>query len=250
MNKNVSGERVLQLLGEVDKKYIIEAEQSERTNKNKWMKWCATAACICLIFSAILTGNHLYKGYTTESCYISIDVNPSLEFCLNSKYKVIDVCAYNEDGQKVADSLDVKNKTYQEAVLELLENDVFQSYITEKSELTFTLVCENEKEIRKGLEECLAQCEIQRQICEADYTTRQEARENHCSIGKYAVYQDLAEYDKEVTLEECMEMNMHELHERLRKCQEDCKNFKEQQNSSENQCDTNGHKYHHGHTAK
>ncbi len=220
MTGNKGEEKILRALGKVDEQYILEADPSEKRKvSNGWMKWGTLAACICLIFSGILAGQGAYRDYMKETSYISIDVNPSLEFCLNSQHKVIDVCAYNEDGQRVVDCLNVKNMSYEDAIKTLLENETFCSYLKEDSELTFTVVSDEEEEIIKGIEEYTAHCEVNQEIYCADYETRHEAVENHCSTGKYRAYQELAEYDEDVTLEECKNMTMHELHERIRECE-------------------------------
>ncbi len=213
-------EKILHALSKVEKEYILEAAPDAKHKVvNVWMKWGALAACICLIVSGALAGQGAYRDYMKATSYISIDVNPSLEFCLNSQQKVIDVCAYNEDGQKVVDCLDVKNMSYKEAIKTLLENETFCSYLKEDSELTFTVVSNEEEEIIKGIEEYTAHCEMDQKTYCADYETRHEAVENHCSTGKYCAYLELSEYDENVTVEDCMDMTMHELHERIWECE-------------------------------
>ncbi len=213
-------EKIFRALGNVDEKYILEAEESIKAKIiNPWMKWASLAACICLVFIGVLTGQGAYRDYMKETSYISIDVNPSLEFCLNSQHKVVRVCAYNEDGQKVADCLDVKNLSYKEAIKTLMENETFCSYLKEDSDLTFTVVSDDEEEIIAGIEEYSGYCKGNQEIHCANYETRHEAAKNHCSTGKYRAYQELSEYEEDVTLEDCKNMTMHELHERIRECQ-------------------------------
>lgn len=207
---------ILDALSYVDKKYIIEADPTLK-KKSALGKWYVLVASICLVVSGIFAGRHMYRTYNTEVAYICIDVNPSIEFCLNESNKVIDVCTYNEDGQKVAETLNVKNKSYLEALQILLENEMFQSYLTDEADLTFTIVSEDEDELRDGIEQCMASSEVDEEIQCTDYETRHTAHEYHCSTGKYMAYLKLSQYNKEISLEECMEMTMHEIHAQIQK---------------------------------
>lgn len=46
--------RILDILGQVDEKYVGEAAPGKKANKkSSWMKWGALAACLCLVICAI-----------------------------------------------------------------------------------------------------------------------------------------------------------------------------------------------------
>ena len=51
-------------------------------------------------------------------------------------------------------------------------------------------------------------------VC-SDVQTREKAYNNHCSVGKYEAYEELSQYDKDLTLEDCKKMTMHEIHEQI-----------------------------------
>ena len=50
----MNGERLSRCIGEVHDKYLDESESYRRKNKPVWVKWCAAAACLCLITAAVL----------------------------------------------------------------------------------------------------------------------------------------------------------------------------------------------------
>ena len=214
----MSEERLLNLLGEIKDEYIVEANPFVKNKKRSWEKWCVMAASLCLIISGIFLGQQAIKIYAMETAYISIDVNPSIELCLNKFDRVVNVLAYNEDGQRVVDCLDVKNKCYTDALEEILHNEVFCSYIGTESDLTFTIVSDKEEVLRAGIESCAQGTEHHGTINCSDTQTRQIAHENHCSVGKYAAYEELVQYDEEVTIEDCRDMSMHEIHNRINEC--------------------------------
>ena len=212
-------EKLLSLLGQVNDDYIAEANPLLKSKKrHRWVKWCAMAASLCLIVSGIVFGYRVTEIYAMETSYISIDVNPSIELCLNRFDRVVDVIAYNEDGQSVVDCLDVNNKCYTDALEEILHNEVFCSYLDNDADLTFTIVSDREAEIRAGIEDCTRGEKHHGSICYSDNVTRQTAYENHCSVGKYAAYEELVQYDETVTIEDCRDMSMHEIHNKIDEC--------------------------------
>ena len=215
----MSEERLLNLLGQVNGEYILEASPLIKNKKKRtWVRWCAMAASICLVLSGTFFGQQAMDVYAMETSYISIDVNPSIELCLNKYDRVVDVIAYNEEGQRVVDCLDVKNKCYTDALEEILHNEVFCSYMGAESDLTFTIVSDKEEELQVGIESCAQGSEHHGTINYSDTKTRQMAYENHCSVGKYSAYEELVQYDDTVTIEECREMSVHEIHNRINEC--------------------------------
>lgn len=215
----MSEERILNLLGQANDEYIAEANPLAKNKKKRsWVKWCAIAASFCLIASGAVLGQQASEIYAMETSYISIDVNPSIELCLNKFDRVVNVIAYNEDGQRVVDCLNVKNMSYTDALEEILHNDVFCSYLGNETDLTFTIVSDKEEVLRAGIEECTQGAEHHGTINSSDNETREAAYENHCSVGKYAAYEELVQYDDTVTIEDCKDMSMHEIHNRINEC--------------------------------
>ena len=74
----------------------------------------SAVACALLIF---IGGNWLYFTPTAE---ISIDINPSIELSVNRFDRVISVNGYNEDGDILAEQLDIKFADYTEAIDEVM----------------------------------------------------------------------------------------------------------------------------------
>lgn len=209
-------EQILYALSLVDNQYIEESSPSQKSKKHSPVKrWATLAACLCLVVVSIFTG---YQYYYTESSYISIDVNPSIELCLNPLNRVIDATAYNEDGQLVLDTLDLENMKYSDAIHSLLNNDRFNSYLQNDADLTFTIVSDHEETLSKGITQCMQNLPVTHSIHCTDTDTLQAAHSNQCSVGKYTAYQQLARYDETITIEDCKDMTMHEIHERIKSC--------------------------------
>lgn len=77
-----------------------------------------TAAVACLVLLVVGIGG--YQFYFTPTPVLSIDINPSLELGVNRFDKVVSVQSYNEDGQALADILELKYLDYRDALEELL----------------------------------------------------------------------------------------------------------------------------------
>ncbi len=88
----------------------------------KHSRYIAAAACAAIIAGSLTTAN------TYAYSRVTLDVNPSVEYTLNVFDRVIDMKAYNDDGQLIADELEKsihgkKFETALEATLDLLEDD-------------------------------------------------------------------------------------------------------------------------------
>lgn len=209
----MSQEKLLDLIGQIDCKFIDEANPINQKKNLYWTKWLAAAACLVIGLFGILLGQNMYAKYNTEVSYICLDVNPSIELCLNHQDKVINAIAYNRDGEKLLNAIEHKNKHYEDVIEEILHHDEFQKYLTE--DLTITIVSDNEETIQQSVRECVEEVQCDGKILGSDSQTREVAYSNHCSVGKYVAYQELSQYDSNITLEDCKEMTMHEIYEQI-----------------------------------
>lgn len=175
------------------------------------LRWGLIAACLVLIVG-LIGGIHLYR---TPVAYVSIDVNPSLELGLNRWDRVVEVTAYNADAEAICDTVNLKHLSYADALQVLLGCDALKAYLGENSDLTVTVVSDHASELCETTEACEAYQQHDGQLHHSDYDTLTEAHENACSVGKYAVYQELTGCDSSVTLDDCRDKTMHELHEAI-----------------------------------
>ena len=166
-------------------------------------------ACACLLF-VLLGGSWLYFTPTTE---ISIDINPSIELGINRFDRVVSVNAFNEDGQALADSLDVKYKNYTQAIEQLLNDESITALLSSGEVMAITVVGPDRQQSAKllsGVETCTAgQSNI------GCYSARPEeavaAHEAGLSCGKYRAYLDLQRLDPSITPEAVQGMTMREI---------------------------------------
>lgn len=190
----------------------IKAESEKREKKNPFFgKRLAYGAAFCcaLILAVGIFG--FYSVYTSPVSYVSIDINPSIELVLNRFNVVIETNAYNDDGLKITEAVDVSNMNYEDAIDKLLGSEQFSSYVEDDYELVFTVISDNQEEIINGIENTQCYQKYGSACVGADYETRQEAMGYGMSFGKYKAYLQLIEYYPGITPEECNKLSMNEI---------------------------------------
>jgi len=88
-------------------------------------KYIAAAACFILF---ITTGSTAYAYYTPVASVV-VDLNPSLELKINKWNRIIKAAALNEDGEKMLDSLSIKNKTIDDGLSMIVEEAENENFI-------------------------------------------------------------------------------------------------------------------------
>lgn len=78
--------------------------------------WMAVAAAVILLVVASPLLTMFTQPPEVAVAYVSIDINPSVELTVGSRYHVLDARPFNTDGKKVLDELDLRGMQYEEAV--------------------------------------------------------------------------------------------------------------------------------------
>lgn len=112
--------------------WSIQKEEDLKMKKlpvAKKMALCASCAAIMLFSAGVW-------AYAAPYSYVSLDVNPSIEYTLNRLDRVIKVKAVNDDGQAILDELnmtDLKNKSIEDAILATVQQISNEGYFTESN---------------------------------------------------------------------------------------------------------------------
>lgn len=91
----------------------VEINMKKTINFKKAFAFASIAACLVLMFSI-----SVYAYYTPYS-YVSLDVNPSIEYSVNRFGRVLSVKGVNDDGTDIIESIkldNLKNKTIEDAI--------------------------------------------------------------------------------------------------------------------------------------
>lgn len=184
------------------------AKGSNRAPVRPWLRY--TMAC-CAVVTLIICGLGGYNFYQNPVSYISVDVNPSVELALNRFDRVVEVEAYNDDGTAVLENLRLENKPYTEAIELLLSDKTFESYLSDDSLLSFTVVSKKEAALLAGIQQCRGYSQTNSQCHSANADSMDDAHQSGLSFGKYQAYLELLQYDETITPEECRHLSMKEL---------------------------------------
>ena len=76
--------------------------------RKRMLKVTSWAACLVLVFLTVAG----VRVYAKPVSHIGIDVNPSLELCLNRWNYVVEVKTYNAEAREICDNLNLKYKYY------------------------------------------------------------------------------------------------------------------------------------------
>lgn len=194
----------------------------------------AAALCLSLV---LFTGAGLYF---TPTARINIDINPSLELGINRLDKVVSVNALNDDGKKLAETLDIKFTGYDEALRRILDNQNIEALLSNNEVMTVTVIETNNSQSANILSEVRS--------CVRDYSNiycysasseeASMARELGLPYGKYRAFLELQTLDPDMTTEEIQGMTMREIRELIAALQSE--------NSDNTPSPTTGGRGHHG----
>lgn len=165
--------------------------------KKHHTKWYRFAAPVMGAAAAALLSIGVY-GYwdlnVRAASYVTMDVNPSLEYALNRRSLVVGVRALNEDAETIVDELgsSVKGSTLTEAITQTAEVLEENGYLQDDTDTVLLSVASGEEEDVSSLSDEI----LESSICEedsgltvvihgTDLTTRDEAMESDVSTGRY-----------------------------------------------------------------
>ncbi len=166
----------------------------------------------------LLVGVGSYSVYRYPVSFISIDVNPSIELSINRFGRVVSAKAYNEDGRNIIEQVPLKNVSYMQAIVKLLEDESCRGFLNKDSYLVFTVISDQSEMIVREL----SGSELFQSYGAVTYTSdsscMHEAHQHEMSFGKYRTYLELLKYDASITVEDCHGMTMGELRDKIEIC--------------------------------
>lgn len=171
----------------------------------------ATALAAGLILLFFIGGSWIFM---TPTAYISIDINPSLELGINRFNRIVSVEGYNDDGDNLAESLNITFMNYNDALDEIISNQSIEDYLDADALMSLTVAGDNETqytEILNAAETCADGHE--NIYCHSgDTEEMHEAHDAGVSFGKYRAYQILHGLNSAISLDDVRDMSMREIY--------------------------------------
>lgn len=176
-----------------------------RTGNYKYL--VSVFACAVLLF---IGGHWLYFTPTVE---ISIDINPSIELEINRFDKIISLESYNDDGQELIKTLNVKFKDYSEAMNQIFKSEDIISLLEKDEIMTIAVIGSGSTQSEKVLSNLQSYTEEKHNTyCYYAHSEEVEnAHESGLSCGKYKAYLELKEVNPDITVDDIHHMTMREI---------------------------------------
>lgn len=199
--------------------YLKDSLKKEESNFSKFINWrsfnmnkkLVVATCLAaLVIGGSGTGAYAY--YKTPVSYLSLDINPSVEIGVNSFDKVVEVEAYNEDGEKILEGVDVVGSNVSDAINVLVSSAADNGYIADDGSTVVSVTSETdnadtatelETEAENGANEALEESEKEAVINKDNVALarRDEARTLGITPGKLNLINKLQAVDPTATVE-------------------------------------------------
>lgn len=187
------------------------AARTERRPARPLTRRAAIALAACLALAAVGVGG--YAWAQAPCAYVAIDVNPSIELGINRLGNVASVRAYNEDGERLLQALDLDGLTYADAMAALEER--LRGYLDDGATVEMTVVCDDERQAAE-LEQVGVGC-LGASGSGSVHCSHASSEEHHAAesagmgLGKYRLYLELVNAGVDISPEEASAMTMREL---------------------------------------
>ena len=158
---------------------------------------------------------------TAVTAFVDIDINPSIELQLNDSNQVVAVEGVNEDGRSVLAGLALEGLSYEEALSALTSSEALAPYLNDDAFVQVSVASDNpgqERALMDASEQRLASLPCRGSCDAVSLELREEAHAHGMGCGRYAAALELSELDPDVTIEDCHDMSMRELRDRIAAC--------------------------------
>lgn len=205
----------------------------------------------CRIFAVVLV-ICLFAGiklYFTPTAGINIEMNLSIELGINRFNKVVSVNSLNDDGKKLAETLDIKFADYDEAFRKILDNKSIEALLSDNEVMTVTVIETNNSQSANILSKIRSCADNYSNVYCNSASSEEEsaAHELGLSCGKYRAYTELHELDPDITPEDISNMTMRQIRELIADLSENSNN-ENPPTAGGNGHHGNGYEHGHGHS--
>ncbi|MCX7749877.1 MAG: anti-sigma factor domain-containing protein [Clostridia bacterium] len=179
------------------------------------------AACIILILIPLSMYNFIF---VPEKAYVTLDINPSIEFSINMDGKIVDFTELNTSAQRVQHGLRLKGMNLVEAFNKIIEASYQEGYL-EKAEkhvivIGFSSSIENQKDCVKIFNELAGMIEnrykfIETGVLYSSLEERQESEKYKLSVNKYKILKWAESGEYNLKIGNIEEVSIHDLIQKL-----------------------------------
>lgn len=187
-----------------------------KRKKSRMPAYAVSALALCCFILLLL------QPWSTSSAvqsYVTLDINPSMEFTLNEQDKIVAVTTFNQEAKTLLEGQDLQGMKVEEAFTYLwqkpewipyLSNGIVEvSVYSEDRSVSLRLEKELNAYLSTSLEEGSYHCS---HVGDDIY---EQAQDHHASMGKYRVIEEIRSYTQVYSEEELLNKSMKELYQIL-----------------------------------
>ncbi|MCF6410396.1 anti-sigma factor domain-containing protein [Pseudalkalibacillus salsuginis] len=177
-----------------------------------------------IVFVLFAGGMPFEQNKASAAAYVSFDINPSIEVVVDKEMNVIKVRTLNEDAQNLFDD----STDYENSSLLLFSDSLFKilkeyGYFDTHDDLLIASSLDEDyvsPEMHKRLEDSIEKLKSSKYIENTDVilsvletteATRNDARKNGLSMGKFLVFKDVLKKDDTLTIQQAGSFSYSEL---------------------------------------
>lgn len=202
--------------------------------KNNHYRYASIGTGLAAVCVLLLVFFRMIPANADIYAYVAVDINPSMEFCINKDYKVIEAVAFNDDAAKLIKDIKVIYRPIEDVIMEIIKGSKKHGYIMAE-EKTDILISAALKDANKetgasnssgpsNIDKLLDKIEkvievnnsnIDGRTARISLEEREVASELDISMGKYDLFLKLKEQGKDISIDEIDAMKVSDLIEAI-----------------------------------
>lgn len=170
----------------------------------------------CCVLTVFIIGTS-YSYFTPVSA-ISIDINPSVEMEINRFDRVISTTGYNQDGNSMLSSINLKHLNYMDALDKLTSSETLSNYMEDETFVEITVVSDSDNDSERLLRNITKfQTSSKHNItCHGGNSELVAiAHTAGLSFGKYQAFLELQKFNPNLTIEDVKDMSMRQIRDMI-----------------------------------
>lgn len=218
----------------------IEFKKSDIINIVYYIKRMSmVAACLIFILAGMMFNNIIPTWNANNSDvygYISLDVNPSIEFEIDERQKILGISFLEGLPDGIGENLGLKGMEISEGLFKVINyynqigilNDIEENYvllagaINDKNKIVRKGIDAAEKNIMESLEDYKNKVKLKFEktnvvVVQSNAEHMELSKESYISMGKYAIFTEINQVKDEILLEEFKNMSLKDIIEEYMK---------------------------------
>jgi hypothetical protein len=198
---------------ELNKERILSQIPRQEQHKSRLVLWHPKLAMTFGLLILVVIGITLFRQSPSTPSIVTVDINPSVEFTVNSDQKVTAYRALNLDGEVVLESIVLIDLPVNEAIEAVIEQATELGYMTQTSLVNINAFNEKSAIENRLNEHIKTHFQSRIQMIEVTESLIKEAKALNMTPRKLALIQAIIEIEPTYTIDELRSYDIPKLNE-------------------------------------